>query len=284
VTPLYSDLAAWRAARQGPNWAAKTIGLVPTMGALHAGHEALLARARAENERVVLSIFVNPTQFNDAADLAKYPRTVEADLALAAPYIDAVIAPAPEQLYADRYRYRVTENDLSVRWEGAHRPGHFDGVLTIVMKLLQVVQPTRAYFGEKDWQQLQLVRGMVDAFFLPVEIVPCATVREADGLAMSSRNRRLSPAGRARAPAFSRSLREAASATDARDRLRELGFEVDYVEEADGVRLGAVRLDGVRLIDNVRIGGNRANASARTDDGASSQSSHSGASAATAGG
>jgi pantoate--beta-alanine ligase len=223
------------------------------MGALHAGHEALLARARAENERVVLSIFVNPTQFNDPNDLAKYPRTLEADLALASPYVDAVLAPPREEFYADEYRYRVTETDLSRQLEGAHRPGHFDGVLTIVLKLLSVVQPTRAYFGEKDWQQLQLVRGMAAAFFLPVEIVACATVREPGGLALSSRNARLSPAGRSHAARFSRALREAPDAPAAAVRLRADGFEVDYVEDVGGVRLGAVRLEGVRLIDNAPL-------------------------------
>src|SRR3954466_1497098 len=128
---LCTKLKAWRALRTSADWAGRTVGFVPTMGALHAGHVALLERARTENERVVLSIFVNPTQFNDLADLAKYPRTMEADLALAGPHVDAVFVPSPEEFYADGYRYRVTENELSRRWEGAHRPGHFDGVLTV---------------------------------------------------------------------------------------------------------------------------------------------------------
>lgn len=249
--PVYSDLTEWKAVRS--TWAGKSVGFVPTMGALHEGHAALLARARAENERVVLSVFVNPTQFNDPNDLAKYPRTLEADVALAAPHVDAVIAPIPDALYPDRYRYRVTETDLSRRWEGAHRPGHFDGVLTVVLKLFNLVQPTRAYFGEKDWQQLQLIRGMVDALFLPVEIVPCPIVREADGLAMSSRNRRLSAAARERAPQFARALRESPDTATAAARLKAAGFEVDYVEDYQGFRLGAVRIDDVRLIDNVRV-------------------------------
>lgn len=250
---VHATLTDWRAARSSPEWAGLSVGFVPTMGALHAGHEALLRRARAENDRVVLSVFVNPTQFNDPTDLAKYPRTLDADAALARPYTDAVIAPTPEALYPDGYRYRVTENELSRRWEGAHRPGHFDGVLTVVLKLFHLVQPTRAYFGEKDWQQLQLVRGMVDALLLPVVVVPCATIREPDGLAMSSRNTRLSPAGRAKAPAFARALREAPDAAAAAERLRREGFEVDYVEDADGRRMGAVRLESVRLIDNLPV-------------------------------
>lgn len=253
MTRVCTDLTGWRDLRRSAEWAGRTVGFVPTMGALHAGHEALLARARAENERVVLSIFVNPTQFNDPSDLAKYPRTLEADVALAAPHVDAVLAPGVEAFYPDHYKYRVAESALSTKLEGAHRPGHFDGVLTVVLKLFNAVQPHRAYFGEKDWQQLQLVRGMVEAMLLPVEVVACPTVRDPDGLAMSSRNRRLSPAARARAAAFPRVLRMAPNPAAAVAALRGKGFEVDYVEDHEGVRLGAIRLEGVRLIDNVRL-------------------------------
>lgn len=251
--PVVETLEAWRGLRAGSKWAGRSIGFVPTMGALHAGHEALLARARAENELVVLSVFVNPTQFNDPNDLVRYPRTLAADVALARPYVDAVLAPAPEEFYPDGYRFRVTETELSRRWEGAHRPGHFDGVLTVVLKLFNVVQPRRAYFGEKDWQQLQLVREMARALMLPVEVVACPTVRDADGLALSSRNQRLSPLARAHAAAFPRVLRSATDAEAAAAALRSKGFEVDYVADVDGVRLGAVRLEGVRLIDNAPL-------------------------------
>ncbi len=247
----WSSLADWRVARDA--LAGQSIGFVPTMGALHAGHRALLARARAGNACVVLSIFVNPTQFNDPADLAKYPRTLEADLMVAAGLVDHVIVPTPTELYPDNYSYRVTEDSLSRRLEGAHRPGHFDGVLTVVLKLLNVVQPTRAYFGEKDWQQLQLVQGMVRAMLLPVEIIACPTEREPDGLALSSRNRRLSTAARVRAGLFPRILRSAPTADAASTALKAAGFEVDYVADETGVRLGAIHVDNVRLIDNVRL-------------------------------
>jgi len=250
---VYQDLAAWREARRGPDFAGRSIGLVPTMGALHAGHRALLARARNENDRVVLSIFVNPTQFNDPADLQKYPRSLDADLALAGGLATDVIVPAAGELYPDDYRFRVTEQDLSRKWEGAHRPGHFDGVLTVVLKLLNLVRPDRSYFGEKDWQQLQLVRGMVQALFLPGEIVACPTVREDNGVALSSRNARLSASGRAWARMFPRILRELPDARAAAAALHEAGFKVDYVTDCDGVRLGAVRIENVRLIDNVRL-------------------------------
>lgn len=253
MSTVCHQLADWRALRASADWAGRTVGLVPTMGALHSGHAALLARARVENQRVVLSVFVNPTQFNDPQDLARYPRTLAADIELARPYIDAVLVPAAEEFYPDNFHYRVTETALSRRWEGAHRPGHFDGVLTVVLKLFNVVQPRRAYFGEKDWQQLQLVRGMVSAFLLPVEIVACPTVRDEDGLALSSRNRRLSAAGRAHAAAFPRALRAERDAATAAADLGRQGFEVDYVDDCEGRRLAAVRLEGVRLIDNVRL-------------------------------
>jgi pantoate--beta-alanine ligase len=250
---VHHSLRDWRAVREGPDYAGGSIGFVPTMGALHAGHRALLARARAENERVVLSIFVNPTQFNDSADLEKYPRTLEADLKLSAGLVDDVIVPPPAELYPDDYVYRVTESRFSRELEGAHRPGHFDGVLTVVLKLLNTVQPKRAYFGEKDWQQLRLVEGMVRALLLPIEIVPCSTERDVDGLALSSRNRRLSHPARVRAAQFPLILRSAHTAEAAVETLKTAGFGVDYVEDRDGVRLGAVRIENVRLIDNVRL-------------------------------
>lgn len=249
----YADLKAWRLARAGADFSGRRIGFVPTMGALHAGHAALLERARAENDRVVLSIFVNPTQFDDPADLERYPRPLASDLALAHGLVDDVLLPSAAELYPEGYRYRVTENSLSRRWEGAHRPGHFDGVLTVVLKLLQLVRAHRAYFGEKDWQQLELVRGLADAFFVETEIVACPTVRDPDGLALSSRNRRLSPEGRVRAAVFPATLRRAPDAPTAADELRAQGVEVDYVEDHAGRRLAAVRLEGVRLIDNVAL-------------------------------
>ena len=250
---VYHGLKEWCAARAGPDFANCRVGFVPTMGALHLGHRTLLERASAENDRVVLSIFVNPTQFNDTRDLAQYPRTLEADCALAQDLAHDVLVPLADKLYPDDFVYRVTETSFSRELEGAHRPGHFDGVLTVVLKLLNLVQPHRAYFGEKDWQQLHLVQGMVKALFLPVEIVACPTVRDADGLALSSRNRRLSEASRRRATGFPRILREAPDADRATAALSTEGFTVDYVHDRNGVRLGAVRIENVRLIDNVRL-------------------------------
>jgi pantoate--beta-alanine ligase len=248
--------SAWRGERRAQIRAGLTLGFVPTMGALHEGHVSLVRRSRAENDRTLVSIFVNPTQFDDPTDLAQYPRTLEADLAtLRAEGTDFVLLPRAPDLYPDGYRYRVTETGLSTVLEGAHRAGHFDGVLTVVLKLLQIASAERGYFGEKDWQQLALVRGMVEAFFLSTTIVACATVRETDGVALSSRNRRLLPEDRERASRFYGALSSAQSADAAARDLRAAGFAVDYVEDRDGRRLGAVRLGDVRLIDNVPLGG-----------------------------
>ncbi len=252
MTRVFEDLTSWRSERAAQQRRGATLGFVPTMGALHEGHLTLVRRSRGENDHTLVSIFVNPTQFDRPDDLAAYPRTIEADLeALRGEHVDFVLPPRDGDLYPDGYRYRVTESGLSTRLEGAARPGHFTGVLTVVLKLLQLAAPERAYFGEKDWQQLQLVRGMVDAFFLPTAIVGCPTVREPDGLAYSSRNRRLGAAERRKAPQFPRVLASASTVEQARRELAALGFDVDYVEEVDGRRMGAVRLGGVRLIDNV---------------------------------
>ncbi|WP_373998376.1 pantoate--beta-alanine ligase [Bdellovibrio bacteriovorus] len=243
-----SEMKAWRKDKVG------TVGFVPTMGALHAGHEELIKRARKENDLVVLSIFVNPTQFNDPQDLAKYPKTWEQDFAMAEMNgVDAVFFPNFEEMYPDKYRYKVSENDYSLLLDGAHRPGHFDGVLSVVMKLFNLVRPNKAYFGEKDFQQLSLIRGMVDAFFMNLEVIPVATVREHDGLAMSSRNTRLKTEERKIAPAIYKAITESKSAEEATAKLQAQGFVVDYVTDIGSRRFVAAKLGEVRLIDNVEI-------------------------------
>lgn len=256
MSAVFDSVAAWRRARLDQRLAGTTLGFVPTMGALHEGHLSLVRRSRAENDRTLVSIFVNPTQFDDCRDLARYPRTVDEDLAaLRQEQVDFCLMPAEADLYPDNFRYRVHETDLSLAMEGASRPGHFDGVLTVVLKLLQIAAAERAYFGEKDWQQLRLVQGMAEAFFLDTVVVACPTQREDDGLAMSSRNARLSPADRLTAPLLHQTLSAAPSADAAASALIGAGMVVDYVEERDGRRLGAIRLGGVRLIDNVPSGG-----------------------------
>lgn len=230
------------------------IGFVPTMGALHEGHLSLIERARDENDRVVVSIFVNPTQYDDPDDLERYPRTLAADTRRAEKAgAELIFNPKKEDLYHDNYRFRATETNFSHELEGAHREGHFDGVLTVVLKLLNIVGADRAYFGEKDWQQLELVRDMTAAFFHSTEIVAGPTVREADGLAMSSRNIHLTDHERRIAPEFHRILQTGSSSEDLCSQLVDAGFEVDYVTRRGDRILGAVRLGKVRLIDNVRI-------------------------------
>lgn len=231
-----------------------SVGFVPTMGALHSGHEELLKRARKENDLVVLSIFVNPTQFNDPKDFEKYPLTWEQDLKMAeANKIDVIFYPPAAEMYPDHYRYKVTENEYSKILDGAHRPGHFDGVLSVVMKLFNIVSPSKAYFGEKDFQQMTLIKGMVESFFMNLEIVPVPTVREEDGLAKSSRNTRLTLEERAKAPAIYKSITASKSAEEAAKSLTQQGFKVDYVTDIDNRRYVAAFLGEVRLIDNVQI-------------------------------
>ena len=248
-----SSLQSWFDIRRDLKHKGQTIGFVPTMGALHQGHASLLRRSRDECDITVLSIYVNPTQFNNPDDLAKYPSTHEVDHELAAQCgVDFILYPSYAEIYPDLYNYKITEANLSPLLCGAHRPGHFDGVLTVVAKLLNIVQPTRAYFGAKDFQQLQLVRGMVAAFFMDVDIVEGETVRENDGLAMSSRNLKLSSNDRKLAPRLYQTLQEADSVEQAQLELKKLGFKVDYVVDLDGRRFGAAYLGLVRLIDNVQ--------------------------------
>ncbi len=252
MTEVIRTVDRWRELRRSSVFAGRNIGFVPTMGALHAGHRSLLDRSRRENDVSVLSIFVNPTQFDDPGDLRAYPSTLERDFELAqAAGVDYVLNPSPEQMYADGYRYRVSEAEMSRTLCGEHRPGHFDGVLTVVLKLLHLVQAQRAYFGEKDYQQLRLVKGMVEALFLDVEIVPCPIIRDTDGLALSSRNARLSPEERQLAAEFPRLLSSGLPTETIRVELEKKGFAVDYVTLLGLRRLGAVRLGKTRLIDNV---------------------------------
>jgi pantoate--beta-alanine ligase len=189
----------------------RTVGIVPTMGALHDGHRSLIQRAAAECDVVAVSVFVNPTQFGDPSDLANYPRTFDADLlAIASSGGHLVFAPSVAEMYPDppgTATTSVTVPALSTRWEGASRPGHFDGVATVVVKLLSAAGRCRAYFGEKDFQQLALVNRVVRDLALPTQVVGCPTVRDPDGLALSSRNTRLSPGERRAALVLSRALR-----------------------------------------------------------------------------
>ena len=270
--------AELRAATDAARRRGAGVGFVPTMGALHAGHRALLARARAENGFVVASVFVNPLQFGPAEDLASYPRDREADLAvLAAEGTDLAFLPAEGEVWPSPPEVRLRVGGLADRLEGLARPGHLDGVATVVAKLLHLVGPSRAYFGQKDAQQLAVVRRMVEDLAFPNQIVACPTVREPDGLAVSSRNAYLSATERERATAFYRALSAGRAAflagrrdpgaieAAARDLLEGApGVEPDYVAlveeatferakqaEAGQVLATAARVGRTRLIDNV---------------------------------
>jgi pantoate--beta-alanine ligase len=236
-----------------------SVGLVPTMGALHEGHLSLLRAARAENDTVVMSLFVNPAQFAESTDLARYPRDADRDLAFAEEAgVDLVFAPSPDEMYPPGFQTWVDVTELGSILEGEFRPGHFRGVATVVLKLFTIVHPTRAYFGQKDAQQVEVIRRMIRDLALGVELRVLPTVRDADGLAVSSRNALLSADERRRALALSRAL-----ATRDRERaVAELvasnGLEIDYVEVADfdpPVLAGAVRVGSTRLIDNVVLEG-----------------------------
>jgi len=229
-------------------------GLVPTMGAFHDGHLALFEAARRENETVVASLFVNPAQFGEGEDLERYPSDEACDAELAEEAgVDVLFVPAAEEIYPPGFQTWVDVERLGAMLEGEHRPGHFRGVATVCLKLFNLVRPRRAYFGQKDAQQVAVVRRMVRDLAVPVEIRVVPTVRDADGLALSSRNGYLSPEERERALALPRALA-------AHDRSLLDGLEVDYFEEADfepRVLAAAVRVGSTRLIDNVVLEGER---------------------------
>ncbi|MBM6759512.1 pantoate--beta-alanine ligase [Bacteroides mediterraneensis] len=275
ISELRTELEAFR--KEG-----KTIGLVPTMGALHAGHASLVKRAVAENDVVVVSDFVNPTQFNDQNDLLKYPRTLEADCALLESCgATLAFAPSVEEIYPEPDTRQFSYPPLDTVMEGKFRPGHFNGVCQIVSKLFLMVEPDRAYFGEKDFQQLAIIREMVRKYPFNIQIVGCPIVREEDGLALSSRNARLTPEQRKEALQISRAL--FASVDFGRSRIlretkeyveecirRAPGLELEYFEIVDGNTLQPVNAwdesnyivgcmaaycGDVRLIDNIKYKG-----------------------------
>jgi pantoate--beta-alanine ligase len=272
VGDLRALVRGWKASGQ-------VVGVVPTMGALHNGHLSLARAARRDCDRVITTIFVNPMQFNNPGDLKKYPRTEEADAALLATVpVDIIFAPSPDEVYPDGYGTTVTVAGVSEPLEGRMRPGHFDGVATVVTKLFGMTMADRGYFGQKDWQQLQVVQKLVADLNLPVTVVGCETIREADGLAMSSRNLHLDALARARGPVLYAAITAAAddiragqsdrmAIREAAEKMRAAGFErVEYIELRDAGTLlpsddparprrmlAAAWTGGVRLIDNIPV-------------------------------
>ncbi len=249
---IIKSVEEWK--NEAGNISGKKVGFVPTMGGLHAGHLSLMKKCRAENDIAVASVYLNPTQFNDKKDLETYPANFDDDVKLLeGAGIDYLFAPTYDVMYPDNYKYKVIETDFSKELCGAKRPGHFDGVLTVVMKLFNIIRPQNAYFGEKDFQQLTLLKGMVRAFFLDVNIIPCPIVREENGLAISSRNRKLSEQGLKTAPKLHEILSMKNTIGEKEKLLSKAGFTVDYVTEKDGRLYAAAFLEGVRLIDNVSV-------------------------------
>ena len=256
-----------------------TIGVVPTMGALHQGHLSLARAARAECNRVIVTIFVNPKQFNNPDDLKNYPRTEHADAQKLAPIgVDAIYVPDGAQMYPDGFASNVSVSGLTDVLCGAHRPGHFDGVATVVAKLFGQTAADLAYFGQKDWQQLQVVTRMARDLDIDIDVIGCPTIREEDGLAMSSRNLLLSDRARIHAPKLAEVMQDTAQALrdggamrtllpEAEKRLAAAGFtEVEYLDLRDAASLiqhdtltgecrlfAAAWLAGVRLIDNIAV-------------------------------
>lgn len=257
----------------------KKIGLVPTMGALHAGHISLVKRCVAENDICVVSDFVNPTQFNDKHDLETYPRTLEADCALLEPVgCDYVFAPSVAEMYPEPDTRVFDLGPVAAVMEGPRRPGHFNGVAQVVSKLFYIVEPDNAYFGEKDFQQIAVIREMVRQLNLPVHIVDCPIQREADGLALSSRNTRLTPEQRQKAPLIARTLKESTTFVPAKSVQEVIDFvvntinqvpemKVEYFEIVDGHTMQSIKnwsdttypvgcitvyCGEVRLIDNIK--------------------------------
>ncbi|OOY15311.1 pantoate--beta-alanine ligase [Thioclava sp. DLFJ4-1] len=269
---LRDKVAAWK--RSG-----MLVGVVPTMGALHDGHLSLARAARKQSDRVIVTVFVNPMQFNNASDLDKYPRDEAQDLALLeAEGVDVLFAPGVDEVYPDGFATTVSVAGITEPLEGAFRPGHFDGVATVCSKLFGMTQAGRAFFGEKDWQQLQVVQQLTRDLNMPIRIIGCPTIREEDGLAMSSRNVRLTEAERELAPRLHSVMQEAAAKirdgvpvegalNDAKTELKDAGFgALDYLElrTVDGLKpatdlsqparmLAAIWLGDVRLIDNIAV-------------------------------
>ena len=279
---VIDTVAAWRKALDAERAHDRVVGLVPTMGALHRGHAALIAQAARECDAVAVTVFVNPLQFGPAEDLAAYPRTLDADLALASEHgASLVFAPSVDEMYPRPIATTVSVSGIALRWEGDTRPGHFDGVATVVTKLLAQAGPCRAYFGEKDYQQLCVIRRLAADLDLPVTVIGCPTVREPDGLALSSRNAYLTPDERALAPALHGALRAGATVLGAGGSLDDCRramaavltgrgpLDVIYAEPVDPDSLEplttallpgasarlliAARLGRTRLIDNLGV-------------------------------
>ncbi len=250
---IFHNLEEWQIFRRKLS-PSQSLGLVATMGNLHRGHVSLVKQSQKENIHTVVSIFINPKQFNRSDDFTHYPRTLEADLNLLKEQgVDYCLLPTEEMIYPDDYHYRVEEIECSTILEGEQRPGHFRAVLTVVMKLLNLVKPHCAYFGEKDYQQYLLIQNMVAAFFMDIKIKACPTIREASGLAYSSRNNRLTVEERMQAEKFARIFHQKKSIAAIEEELKEQGIVVEYLKNHQLRRFAAIQIGKIRLIDNYEL-------------------------------
>lgn len=246
-------LEEWRILRRSL-FNTKSLGFIPTMGNLHAGHLSLVEASQRSNEKTIVSIFINRMQFNQKEDFIHYPRTIETDLAyLEQKGVDYCLLPDENSMYNDNYNYQIQESSLSRLMEGQRRPGHFTGMLTIVMKFLQLVKPQRVYFGEKDYQQYLLIQDMVEAFFLDVEVIACPTFRETSGLACSSRNNRLTSEEKIKADRFANIFHQKKTLDELLKDFKHHQIEVEYLEEHFNRRFIAVNIGNIRLIDNYSL-------------------------------
>jgi pantoate--beta-alanine ligase len=248
---IINSLKDWRKIRK--TLCNNAIGFVATMGNLHEGHESLIARSLKDNDITVLTIFINPTQFNDKKDLENYPKTLEQDKSIAEKLrVDFLFLPQAEEIYPDDYKFMITPNTYCSKiLEGEHRPNHFTGMLTIVLKLFLIIKPSRAYFGEKDYQQFKLIKDMSEAFLLDLEIICCPTIRNKYGLPFSSRNNLLTSDELSQASLFSKLLLSKLEPKEIKNQLEQKDFQIDYIEEYNNRRFGAVKFNNVRLLDNV---------------------------------
>jgi pantoate--beta-alanine ligase len=250
---LFKDIHEWVSFRKDFK-DSSNIGFVPTMGSLHKGHISLIKRSINENKATVVSIFLNPTQFDNKDDLKRYPIKINNDLEILKKIgVKYVLIPTEKEIYKNGYNYRISEHSFSFKMEGISRDGHFDGVLTIVMKLLNIVEPHNSYFGEKDFQQYKLIKNMCNSFFMNTNIIACKTIREDDGLAYSSRNLLMNKKERIIAPKFYKTLISKKNIDEMIKDLKKYGFIVEYIEKMDGRIFGAVKLGKIRLIDNEKL-------------------------------
>lgn len=250
---IFDSPTRWKQQRLSlPNH--ETLGVVMTMGALHVGHMKLIETSQKNHHKTLVTIFVNPHQFNDTSDFDNYPSQLDKDIALLQEQgVDFLFTPEAHSIYPSNETFQIVENQLSKQLCGVSRQGHFEGMLTVVMKLLNIAQADAAYFGEKDFQQLQLIQNMAKSFFIDTQIIGCPTVRESNGLALSSRNQRLSSSGKELAEKFVTIFHSNSSLPIIETKLKELSINIDYLHEINDRRFIAVTIDNVRLIDNYAL-------------------------------